>query len=402
MKHAPAALAIALLLALPAAARAALNDTGQTQCYSATAAAACTSAPGQDGRYGRDAQAAGQLPAKAGGGEAGFDFTALDGVGAPASPGSHACVRDNVTGLVWSAETEDNLTWPAAVSAAVSAAASYSHCGLHTGWRLPTRRELLSIVHRGRTSPAIEPTYLPAVLAGYWSADHYAPDAAVSWYVLSSNGDTNAAHKATPGQARFVHGASTAAAFVPTGSGTVADGATALEWDQCYLGQAAAHCDAAVTAITYGWQAALLAAAQLNARPGGYKGHTDWRLPNAAELESLVDLTAASGAALDITAFPGASPGDLFWSSTTYLPDPAFAWTVDFHTGATGQAAKTGAQMVRLVRGGAPFAAFEAQPAAPPAPPTATPVPTLGHAALALLAGLLGAAGFISHRRKRF
>ena len=41
-----------------------------------------------------------------------------------------------------------------------------------------------------------------------------------------------------------------------------------------------------------------------------------------------------------------------------------------------------------------------AAPATPPAPPTsnATPVPTLGHAALALLAGLLGAVGVIRRR----
>jgi len=35
-----------------------------------------------------------------------------------------------------------------------------------------------------------------------------------------------------------------------------------------------------------------------------------------------------------------------------------------------------------------------------PTAPNATPVPTLGHAALALLAGLLGAAGFIGRRKK--
>ena len=34
------------------------------------------------------------------------------------------------------------------------------------------------------------------------------------------------------------------------------------------------------------------------------------------------------------------------------------------------------------------------------AAPNATPVPTLGHAALALLSGVLGAAGFISRRKK--
>jgi len=38
--------------------------------------------------------------------------------------------------------------------------------------------------------------------------------------------------------------------------------------------------------------------------------------------------------------------------------------------------------------------------AAPPAPAQAAAIPTLGHAALALLSGVLGAAGFISRRKK--
>ncbi|MFT3777168.1 MAG: IPTL-CTERM sorting domain-containing protein [Ottowia sp.] len=45
-----------------------------------------------------------------------------------------------------------------------------------------------------------------------------------------------------------------------------------------------------------------------------------------------------------------------------------------------------------------PFTGSCAAPTAPTAP-NATPVPTLGHAALALLAGLLGAAGFITRRK---
>lgn len=45
--------------------------------------------------------------------------------------------------------------------------------------------------------------------------------------------------------------------------------------------------------------------------------------------------------------------------------------------------------------------AFAGPCAAPTASSPPTPVPILGHAALALLSGLLGAAGFIGHRRKK-
>lgn len=99
--------ALALLPALAWAQTAPLNDTGQTQCVDNTGTwpAACDAAatgngigvshPGQDGRYGRD-----RAPfTKTGGGEAGFDFTALDASGHATTPGTHACVKDNVTGL---------------------------------------------------------------------------------------------------------------------------------------------------------------------------------------------------------------------------------------------------------------------------------------------------------------
>ncbi len=109
--------ALALLLpALAAAQTAPLSDTGQTQCYNGTTLVPCTAAntgntapyPGQDGRFGRDAaQAAGALPAKTGGGAAGFDFTALDVGGNATTPGGHACVKDNVTGLTW--EVKQNV-----------------------------------------------------------------------------------------------------------------------------------------------------------------------------------------------------------------------------------------------------------------------------------------------------
>src|SRR5690606_2208213 len=111
---------------LPALAHAQLNDTGQTLCTdsagAATACAALGSHPGQDGRFGRDAQA----------GAAAFDFIPLGG----------NCVADRVTGLVWSAATLPAQSW----ADAASSAASTTDCGFTTGWRLPTRRELLSIV----------------------------------------------------------------------------------------------------------------------------------------------------------------------------------------------------------------------------------------------------------------
>ena len=137
---------LAALMLLPALVHAQQGDTGQTACTDTTGAAiacaALTGHPGQDGRYGRDAQA----------GAPAFNYAALDASGSATTFGGHACVADQVTGLVWSTATLA-MPWGAVPAA--------PRCGIATGWRLPTRRELLSIVHHGAASPAINAAAAP-------------------------------------------------------------------------------------------------------------------------------------------------------------------------------------------------------------------------------------------------
>ncbi|MFT4195041.1 DUF1566 domain-containing protein [Ottowia sp.] len=164
-------------LLLPALAHAQLNDTGQTACTdSAGAAIACAALgdhPGQDGRYGRDAQA----------GAAAFDLFAISG---------GDCVVDRVTGLTWSGET---LTGPWASFSGIA----YDRCGIASGWRLPTRRELLSTVHHGTSHPA---SALPAAQsAPYWSSDAQGGSA---WAVDFTDGDTRLLPQADSHAARLV------------------------------------------------------------------------------------------------------------------------------------------------------------------------------------------------------
>ncbi|MBK9443633.1 MAG: DUF1566 domain-containing protein [Comamonadaceae bacterium] len=223
----------ALLLwasAVQAAPTGLLNDTGQTQCANASnALVACDSAttgdagtrPRQDGRFGRDVAA----PAKVGGGAAGFDFTPLDIngnaialTGSPAVPATTPrCVKDNVTNLIWEVKTTSGLqnssytyAWRSNVGAA-TCGASVSPCNTDAliaamnaanlcgetanNWRLPTRRELLSLVHWGLTaSPKIDANYFPATQsARYWTNDTFAPSTTNAWTVrfdtsLTSNG----------------------------------------------------------------------------------------------------------------------------------------------------------------------------------------------------------------------
>ncbi|GAB4088479.1 Lcl C-terminal domain-containing protein [Hydrogenophaga soli] len=197
-----------------------LNDTGQTSCYDASnAAVACSAAtvgnsgtlPHQDGRYGRDAAAAAGVLTKTGGGAAGFDFSCVlwDGSvlngsnctaglvanttgAASGTPGTDwACTKDNVTGLVWSLQTQGTVNWATATGASYPNAGhnSANRCGYGTGWRLPTRRELLSILHRGQFNPAIDSTYFPATQSGkYWTSETSAPGPTNAWAVYFYNG----------------------------------------------------------------------------------------------------------------------------------------------------------------------------------------------------------------------
>lgn len=200
---------------------ASLNDTGLTQCYNQIDAAVSCSAvvggdaginPRQDARYGRDAAAlAGQL-SKVGAGSAGFDYTKIANNGsalaASASLGTNstdwACTKDNVTGLVWEVKTTSGLrsnahtyTWysidnatnggdpgveggltcfPAApfhcntLSFVAAVNASGGLCGA-TDWRLPSLRELRTLVHSGITDPSvasIDAAYFPTTNADYY------------------------------------------------------------------------------------------------------------------------------------------------------------------------------------------------------------------------------------------
>ena len=132
--------------------------------------------------------------------------------------------------------------------------------------------------------------------------------------------------------------------------------AQTLQWDACPWGQAASGATCTGTPAPLTWQQALQAAQTANAAL--HQGHADWRVPNRTELESTVDLAAA----------PSASSA--YWSSTSYHPAPAQAWTVDFGDGASHPAAKTAALALRLVRGGTAAQSFQSPgPATTPALP---------------------------------
>lgn len=193
-----------------------LNDTGQTLCSDGTTLVACDATstgdaatyPRQDGRFGRDVG----NPPKVGGGAAGFDFTRvcmsgdLAGAGtcAPSptaaadqsNPGvtDWACTKDNVTNLIWSLQTQ-SANWTTASGATYPNAGhnSLTRCGYGTGWRLPTRQELLSIVNWANSAMTIDLAYFPAAQAtDHWTSDVYVLNPTIhAWFVTFNQGSTS-------------------------------------------------------------------------------------------------------------------------------------------------------------------------------------------------------------------
>lgn len=82
-------------------------------------------------------------------------------------------------------------------------------------------------------------------------------------------------------------------------------------------------------------------------------GYTDWRMPTAKELQSLVDfsLSGTGPATIDATYFPNTQAG-WYWSADNFAADPTNAWSVYFGDGSTGHGLKPVSYYVWLVRGG--------------------------------------------------
>lgn len=145
------------------------------------------------------------------------------------------------------------------------------------------------------------------------------------------------------------------AALTVNADGTVTDTTTGLVWDQCAYGLTGNTC-ASGSAFFGDWGGALVQASAANAT--GYKGFSDWRVPNKTELESLVKREVHSPA-IDATAFPNTPTSHFFWTSTTYAPNPAYAWYIYFEDGDTFAYYKPYSNFVRLVRGGPSASAFD-------------------------------------------
>ncbi|MES2952118.1 MAG: DUF1566 domain-containing protein [Pseudomonadota bacterium] len=174
----------------------------------------------------------------------------------------------------------------------------------------------------------------------------------VSLLALTVGAQAQAACTAANANANTAESTASSAFTVNAAAGTVTHSLTGLTWKQCSQGQSGAAC-ATGAASTMSWGAALASAAA-DATDGG-----GWRLPNQKELESIVE-SCGSAPAINQTVFPAAAAAN-YWSGSTFVATPANARLVDFNSGATSHAVKSGSNAVRLVRGGQTYDAFDAQ-----------------------------------------
>lgn len=158
-----------------------------------------------------------------------------------------ACVHDRVTGLVWEVKTDDgglhdkdwaytwynssgsndggdpgtagtssNLTCGAPITVAagcdtekfVAAVNAEGWCGAHD-WRLPTRRELASLVDSGGVSaPTIDAVFANTIPGLYWSSTPYKVDVTNARTVYFQTGTASFGQKSIPRSVRLVRGGS--------------------------------------------------------------------------------------------------------------------------------------------------------------------------------------------------
>jgi hypothetical protein len=133
--------------------------------------------------------------------------------------------------------------------------------------------------------------------------------------------------------------------FIDNGDGTVTHKTTGLIWMRCAMGQtwdkATSNCTG--TAATYTWDEA-------KALKTTFAGKSDWRLPNMAELVTIVERENVNPA-INTTLFPNML-SNYFWSSSPYANGSNDAWIVNFSYGDGDYGSKGLNSAVRLVRMG--------------------------------------------------
>lgn len=125
---------------------------------------------------------------------------------------------------------------------------------------------------------------------------------------------------------------------------TVLDTKTGLMWKLCVEGRSGIDCNGVFTKM--GWFGAYETALRSN-----HAGYDDWRLPDANELEDIVE-RSCSNPAINLAVFPGSPSSDVWTSSAFARPIGRLLryWYVDFRLGTMKSDSRSDNNAVRLVR----------------------------------------------------
>ncbi|MBK3515780.1 Lcl C-terminal domain-containing protein [Carboxylicivirga marina] len=299
-------------------------DTKQNSFYNNTSLMSTTPLADDD-FYGQDAQFSGNQPSY--------------------TNNPDGTVTDNITGLIWE-KSYQRMTHSEAL-----AYLEEQNKGDYNDWRIPTIKELYSLMQFNGTDvssadmysqpssnaiPFIDDTYFDfdyfangdrAIDVQYYSSTRYTgvtmgkdetvfglnvADGRIKGYPYTSRGiEKDYSVKLVRGNA--LYGTND---FADNNDNTITDNATNLMWDKSDSNEAME------------WAEALQWAQTMNAQ--NHLGYNDWRVPNAKELQSILDYSrspqATNSAAIDpifniskITVEGGLEDYPFFWSSTTHL-----------------------------------------------------------------------------------
>ncbi len=286
-----------------------VNDTGQVLIYDdygTIDAVDSASYPGQDGSYTTNE----------------MNFT----------DNNDGTVTDLTTGLMWQQHLGEKMTY----EAAVIYAESLVYAG-YDDWRLPTIKELYALIDFSGNStdtPYIDTDYFEfhwgtetgerAIDAQYASSTLYQSTTMNGNTTMFGVNFADGRIKGYPIDKLFyvmlVRGNDTYGInqFIDNGDGTISDYSTGLMWmkyDNAGIDDLASGLD---------WQEALQWAESLD-----YAGYDDWKLPDAKELQSIVDYTRSpdttQSAAINpmfdstqITNMADMTDYGYYWTSTTH------------------------------------------------------------------------------------
>ncbi len=278
-------------------------------------------------------------------------------------------VTDNATGLMWQgclagmtgADCDQGGGYlRRAPTAAVAHCESSTYAG-YRDWRLADVYELVSVADYDTRAPAFDHEIFPnldRLAVNLWTSTLHFESGDFWWALTTHEGSVGSVSSSYSYAFLCVRSGHAVVApvvidrFVSELTGTGAliinDQKTGLSWQGCAAGMSGESCTG--TAAAYDWPGALAYCEDLE-----LQDHIDWRLPNKAELLSLVNHRRVNPEPAIDPIFLATPTDTSFWTSTLYASDPPYAWSsawaiMFFNGSSSSRSRDTSGPYVRCVR----------------------------------------------------